>query len=111
MAIKTLYSVLGLDSTASYDDIENAFKRLKLQHPKAELDADQDTRTRFLAAERAYQTLRDPDTRAAYDQRISKIGAQTVTAPAGSPSRTCRSALSCAPTVTACPTASRAKWR
>ena len=40
MSVKTLYSVLGVDPAASQENIDDAFTRLKLQHPQARLDTD-----------------------------------------------------------------------
>lgn len=74
MTIKTLYSVLGLASSAYQQDIEEAFNRVKLQYPKAKLDADENARIRFLAAQQAYETLSNPDARALYDQKLAKAG-------------------------------------
>lgn len=74
MAIKTLYSVLGLASSAYPEDIEEAFHHLKLQYPQAKLDADENARIRFQAVQQAYETLRNPDARALYDQKLAKAG-------------------------------------
>ncbi|MCX7139830.1 MAG: DnaJ domain-containing protein [Proteobacteria bacterium] len=74
MTVKTLYSVLGVPSSAFPDDIEDAFNRLKLQFPKDKLEADEDTRVRFLALQQAYETLSNPDARAVYDQKLAKAG-------------------------------------
>ncbi len=74
MIVKTLYSVLGVEATASQDDIDDAFTRLKLQHPQAKIDADENARIRFAAIQQAYATLKEPDARAAYDQRLKRAG-------------------------------------
>src|ERR1035437_5300476 len=74
MVVKTLYSVLGLDATASQNDIDDAFTRLKLQHPQAKIEADENARIRFAAIQQAYATLHEPDARAAYDQRVKRAG-------------------------------------
>jgi curved DNA-binding protein CbpA len=74
MAIKTLYSVLGVAPTAYPEEIEDAYNRLKLQHPQAKMDADENVRMRFLALQQAYQTLSNPDARALYDQKIARAG-------------------------------------
>lgn len=87
MTIKTLYTVLGLPPTAYAEDIEDAYSRLKLQYPKEKLEADEHARARFLAIQQAYDTLGNPDARAAYDQKLAKAGirtgAQAYTAEAG----------------------------
>lgn len=79
MTVKTLYSVLGLESSAYPEDIEDAFNRLKLQYPKAKLDADETARMRFQAAQQAYETLSNPDARALYDQKLAKAGIKVST--------------------------------
>lgn len=79
MAVKTLYSALGLEPEATYDDIEAAFANLKRQYPQTLLQQDEAARIRFQAIQQAHATLRDPDSRAAYDQRISRAGIRTAT--------------------------------
>jgi curved DNA-binding protein CbpA len=74
MTVKTLYTVLGVPSSALPQDIEDAFNRLKLQYPKEKLEADDATRIRFLALQQAYETLSNPDARAVYDQKLAKAG-------------------------------------
>lgn len=87
MAIKTLYSILGLEPQASYEDIEAAFTRLKLQYSRTVTDASEDARNRFQAIQQAYGTLRDPDTRKIYDQKISRAGIKSATTIAESEDR------------------------
>jgi len=79
MTIKTLYTVLGLPSSAYAEDIEDAFNRLKLQYPKDKLETDESARIRFLALQQAYETLSNPDARAAYDQKLAKAGVKVST--------------------------------
>jgi DnaJ-like protein len=62
------YTVLGVDSQASASAIKAAFKRLALQyHPDVYKGEDAQQRMRSLL--QAYQTLSDPTTRKAYDER------------------------------------------
>jgi curved DNA-binding protein CbpA len=77
MPVKTLYSVLGVETTASDEDIQNAFIRAKVRYPQAKLQGDDAARMQFLAIEQAYATLSNEDTRAAYDQRLAAAGVQT----------------------------------
>lgn len=77
MAVKTLYSALGLETDAGYDDIEAAFTRLRLKYPQSLLDTDEAARIRFQAIRHAHAILKDPDSRAAYDRRISRAGIRT----------------------------------
>lgn len=74
MTVKTLYSVLGVTPSVYPEEIDDAFDRLKLQYPKAKLDADENARVRFLAAQQAYETLSNPDARALYDKKLAKAG-------------------------------------
>ena len=77
--VKTLYSVLGVAPNALPEEIDDAFNRLKLQHPQSKLDTDEAARMRFLAMQQAYQTLSDPDARALYDRKIAKAGIKVAT--------------------------------
>merc|ERR1712087_45364 len=63
------YRVLGLDRDATQKQIRQAHRQLSLQyHPdKAGIDA-----ARFNAIQTAYETLSDPDKKAAYDSFGSK---------------------------------------
>ncbi len=74
MTIKTLYTVLGVAPSAYPQEIEDAFNRLKLQHPKAKVETDETARVRFLALQQAYETLSNPEARAQYDQKLAKAG-------------------------------------
>jgi DnaJ-class molecular chaperone len=57
------YSILGVSKDASVDDIKNAFKKLaRINHP----DKGGDTE-KFQKIQEAYETLSDPNKRAAYD--------------------------------------------
>ncbi len=59
-----LYEVLGIQRTASQDDIKRAFRKLASQHHP---DKGGDT-ARFQAIQEAYATLGDPEKRAHYDR-------------------------------------------
>jgi len=58
-----LYNVLGLDRTATADDIKRAYRKLASQHHP---DKGGDT-AKFQAIQEAYATLSDPEKRAQYD--------------------------------------------
>lgn len=73
-SIKTLYSILGLEPTATAQDIEDAFIRFKIRFPQAKLDADESLRIQFLGIQQAYTTLSDPDLRMQYDRRLQQTG-------------------------------------
>jgi curved DNA-binding protein CbpA len=76
VAVKTLYSVLGLEPTASAQDIDEAFFRAKVRFPQAKLDADENARILFQALQQAHATLSNPDSRALYDRRLAGAGVQ-----------------------------------
>ena len=68
------YRSLGLQATAGTDEVKLAFRRLALtMHPdKVPADAGAAARQKaevaFRTVQQAYEVLRDPETRAAYDQ-------------------------------------------
>jgi len=74
MAVKTLYTVLGVESTASAEDIEDAFLRCKARYPQSKLAVDDTARNQFQALRQAHETLSNPDSRALYDQRLARAG-------------------------------------
>ncbi len=67
--MKDLYSVLGVEPTASQEEIKRAFQELaKRHHPDTALEKDPAGETfREIAA--AYEVLGDPDRRREYDRR------------------------------------------
>ncbi|MFI6014614.1 J domain-containing protein [Streptomyces sp. NPDC051243] len=66
-----LYAVLGVQPSATAEAITSAFRaRVRELRPDTRVDAD--TAARFGQARAAYETLRDPNLRAAYDQRLEQ---------------------------------------
>lgn len=66
----THYTTLGVEPGATGDEIRQAFRSLsKTHHPDAGGDAE-----RFKAISQAYQILKDPVTRARYDQELGAMG-------------------------------------
>jgi len=66
------YDVLGVARGADDDEIKKAFRRLAKQyHPDA--NKEQGAETRFIEINEAYETLSDPQKRAAYD-RYGHVG-------------------------------------
>src|SRR5580698_7513481 len=67
MKYKDYYATLGVERGASEDAIKKAYRRLAHKyHPDVSKEADAEKRFKEVAE--AYQTLKDPEKRAAYDQ-------------------------------------------
>lgn len=67
MEFKDYYKVLGVERSASDDDIKKAFRRLARKH-HPDLSKAADAAERMQEINEAYEVLRDPQRRAAYDQ-------------------------------------------
>ena len=68
MAKRDYYEVLGLKRNASDADLKGAFRKLaKDCHPDHNPE-DKSAEQRFKEINEAYETLKDPQKRAAYDQ-------------------------------------------
>ena len=64
---KDYYQILGIPRNASPDDIRKAYRQLaKKYHPDTNPD-DKRAEEHFKEATEAYEVLRDPEKRAAYD--------------------------------------------
>ncbi|HEY5646951.1 MAG TPA: DnaJ C-terminal domain-containing protein [Pseudomonadales bacterium] len=67
MKFKDYYETLGLDRKANADDIKRAYRRLaRKYHP--DVSQEPDAEARFKEMKEAYEVLKDPEKRAAYDQ-------------------------------------------
>jgi len=67
MQYKDYYKTLGVGRDASQDDIKKAYRRLaRKYHPDVSSEADAEER--FKEVGEAYEVLKDPEKRAAYDQ-------------------------------------------
>ncbi len=68
MAKRCFYEVLSVERTASDSDIKAAFRKQAMQcHPDRN-PADKDAEHKFKEINEAYEVLKDPDKRAAYDR-------------------------------------------
>ena len=67
MQYKDYYKILGVERDASQDDIKRAYRRLaRKYHP--DVSKEPDAEERFKEVGEAYEVLKDPEKRAAYDQ-------------------------------------------
>jgi molecular chaperone DnaJ len=68
MSKRDYYEVLGISKTADATDIKKAYRRLAMKHhPDRNKDDDQ-AEGQFKEAKEAYEVLKDPEKRAAYDR-------------------------------------------
>jgi len=67
MKYKDYYAIMGLERTASPEDIKKTYRKLARKfHPDVSKEANAEER--FKEVQEAYETLKDPEKRAAYDQ-------------------------------------------
>lgn len=67
MEFKDYYQIIGVDRDASQDEIRRAYRKLaRKYHPDVSKEADAEAR--FKEVGEAYEVLKDPEKRAAYDQ-------------------------------------------
>jgi curved DNA-binding protein len=67
MQYKDYYKIMGLARDASQDDVKRAYRKLaRKYHP--DVSKEQDAEAKFKELGEAYEVLKDPEKRAAYDQ-------------------------------------------
>jgi curved DNA-binding protein len=67
MEYRDYYSVLGVARTAAAEDIKKSYRRLaRKYHP--DVSKEKDAEQKFKELQEAYEVLKDPEKRAAYDQ-------------------------------------------
>jgi curved DNA-binding protein len=82
MKYKDYYRVMGVDRKASADEIKSAYRKLaRKYHP--DVSKEQGAEEKFKELGEAYETLKDPEKRAAYDQLGSHRPGQEFRPPPG----------------------------
>ncbi len=67
MEYKDYYAIMGVDKTASQDELKRAYRKLARKfHP--DVSKEPDAEQKFKELGEAYEVLKDPEKRAAYDQ-------------------------------------------
>jgi DnaJ-class molecular chaperone len=67
MDYKDYYKILGVERTASQDDIKKAFRKLARKHHPDMNPGDKEAEKRFKEINEAYEVLSDPEKRQKYD--------------------------------------------
>lgn len=62
------YAILGVERTASAEEIKRAYKKVAIKYHPDRNPGDKAAEEKFKQAAQAYDVLRDPDKRARYDQ-------------------------------------------
>ncbi len=62
------YEILGIERTASGDDVKRAYRRLAMKHHPDRNSGDKDAEAKFKEAAEAYEVLADSQRRARYDK-------------------------------------------
>lgn len=82
MKYKDYYATLGLDKQAGADEIKKAYRKLARKH-HPDVSKEKDAKEKFQEVSEAYETLKDPEKRAAYDQLGSYRAGQDFRPPPG----------------------------
>ncbi len=65
---KDYYKILGVERTASADEIKRAYKKVAIKYHPDRNPGDKEAEEKFKQAAEAYDVLRDPEKRKRYDQ-------------------------------------------
>ena len=74
MAKRDYYDVLGINKSASPEDIKSAYRKLAVKHHPDKNKGDKASEEKFKEVAEAYEALKDPVKRVEYDQ-LKKYGA------------------------------------
>ena len=66
--MRDYYDILGVDKGASDGDLKNSFRKLAMKYHPDKNPGDKEAEVKFREAGEAYEVLKDPQKRAAYDQ-------------------------------------------
>jgi len=66
--MRDYYDILGVNRSASGDEIKKAYRKLAMQYHPDRNPGDREAETRFKEAAEAYEVLSDPDKRQRYDR-------------------------------------------
>ncbi|MCB1144781.1 MAG: molecular chaperone DnaJ [Leptospiraceae bacterium] len=68
MSEKSYYEILGVSKTAGEDEIKKAYRQLAIKYHPDKNKGNKEAEDKFKEATEAYEVLRDPNKRRAYDQ-------------------------------------------
>src|SRR5438270_11981776 len=82
MEYRDYYKILGVTRAATADEVKKSYRRLARKfHP--DVSKEKDAEARFKEVQEAYEVLKDPEKRAAYDQMGSYQPGQDFSPPPG----------------------------
>ena len=68
MAKRDYYEVLGVDKSASAEEIKKAYRKMAIKYHPDKNPGDKEAEEKFKEAAEAYSVLSDADKKARYDQ-------------------------------------------